>query len=92
MRARDAREIRRGILLARQVLRKERVGPRDVSLYSIRPSRPLALWERAYVHEMRRRLIGRRPPIGGSGVTPPPRPALARPDVSGVFARKAEGR
>lgn len=55
MKARHAREIRRGIILARQVKNKERLGPeavRQPRLIYLASSEPL--WIRAYFHEFRR--------------------------------------
>lgn len=63
MRARHAREIRRGILLARMVIARKRVGPRSVWGDT--------LWEIAYIREMAAAARdGRiRPPRGPSGVS-----------------------
>lgn len=62
---RAAREIRHGILLAREVIARKRVAPRGLSQAFDAP-----LWELGYHHEMTRAVRdGRlRPPRGPSGV------------------------
>lgn len=62
---RAAREIRSGIMLARDVLAKKRAAPRGLSMAFDAP-----LWEQGYHHEINRAVRdGRlRPPRGPSGV------------------------
>jgi len=66
MRAKYAREIRRGIRLAQQVMRGERVGPSShTELVYCGAAREL--WERAYAHIMRRNRARRIPPTHAGG-------------------------
>ncbi len=69
MRARYAREIRRGILIAKAVIAAKRQKPRNMTPFGTRHSPPMPLWERAYHHEFLRAVHdGRiRPPRGPSG-------------------------
>jgi hypothetical protein len=74
MRTKHAREIRKGILLARQVARKERVGPKATG--RVVTTLPLYL-QVYYIYRLRvlqhrnRKLSesGRKPPTGGSGAS-----------------------
>lgn len=49
IRARHARQIRHGILLAREVMARRRMRPRNLTFEFDAP-----LWELAYQHEMRK--------------------------------------
>ncbi|KZE41441.1 hypothetical protein [Microbacterium sp. T32] len=69
IRARDAREIRRGLSIARDVIARRRMRPRDLVSFGHRDAPPMPLWQRAYHHEFSRALRdGRlRPPVHANG-------------------------
>lgn len=64
MRPRHARQIRRGLMVARDVLANRRMRPRDLVSFGHAGAPEMPLWQRAYHHEFRRALRdGRiRPP------------------------------
>lgn len=68
MNARAAREIRRGITTARDVLARRRQRP-SLTPFGFNGAPPMPLWERAYHHEMTAAVYdGRiRPPRGPAG-------------------------
>ena len=67
MNARSAREIRRGIVTARQVIRRERMAPRGIDAHR-NGAGPLALFENAYWHTVLHRRAAPIPPSGPSGI------------------------
>lgn len=70
MRARDAREIRRGLRVAKDVIAGRRQAPRDLVSFGHRGAPEMPLWQRAYHREFVRAIRdGRiRPPRGPSGI------------------------
>lgn len=69
MRAKHAREIRRGLQIAKGVIARRRQQPRNMTPFGTRHSPPMPLWEQAYHREFTRAAQdGRiRPPRGPSG-------------------------
>lgn len=70
MRTGDAREIRRGIQIAKDVIAHRRMAPRDLVSFGHRNAPPMPIWQQAYHHEFTRAVHdGRiRPPRGPSGI------------------------
>lgn len=69
MRKADAREIRRGIVIANRVMRRERVRP-SLTPFGFSGAPAMPLWERAYHHTIDQAVrSGKlRPPQGPSGI------------------------
>ncbi|QDH93153.1 hypothetical protein QDA02_gp12 [Microbacterium phage Margaery] len=73
MRTKHAREIRRGIQTARDVIARRRERPSHMTPFGFRGEPEMPLWERAYHREMSRAVIDGRikPPRGPSGISRP---------------------
>jgi len=78
MKTKHAKQIREGILLARQVIRHERIGPYRKPYSEHKRDMKLAAYLRT-MHKLR------RPPKGGSGVS------RFRPNVEDVFMKVTTG-